>query len=371
VINKLTSQHPHVLSMPDTAPNEEKSDSLVVPDQLRPLDEDDYPEVLYWHEESWVKHTEEKRERGQNPSRLGFLTNDDGNPVTESRITAFMSAAKQAWNELYRLRLDPSSWTKKTPKAASYFTYILKRNFDEFRYCDGDWKVERFAIVKYPDWCRDARESGRLTRASKVPSICFLLTMFVLGARPSKRKTGDCRSLKDERKQKKAKAKLTVPSGAQVIDLANDVPASSSTSRSTTNSTSAPVTTTLNPPSPLTIPASSPHQESSTSTALSVSAIYVSRSPSLPSQVATPAIPAQLPARSNVVSSAAVVLSSNLSASDPGASTLMQGKQTDARHTGSEKSRSSSGDPSSSAAPAMDPGVLTALKSVLALILMT
>lgn len=174
MINRLTSQRPHVLSMPDTAAsNQEKPDSLVVPNQPRPLDEEDYPEVLYWCEESWVKHTEEERERGRNPPRLGFLTDDDGNPVTEARIKMFMSTAKQAWNELYRLRLDPSSWTKKTPKAASYLTYILKRNFDEFRYCDGDWKVERFAIVKYPDWCRDGRESGRLTRVSEVLSFVF------------------------------------------------------------------------------------------------------------------------------------------------------------------------------------------------------
>ena len=174
MINRLTSQCPQVLSMPDTtAPGQEKSDSLVVPDQPRPLDEEDYPDVLYWCEESWVKYIEEQRERGKSSPRLGFLTDNNGNPVTEARIKTFMSTAKQAWNELYRLRLDPSSWTKKTPKAASYLSYILKRNFDEFHYCDEDWKVERFAIVKYPDWCHDGRESGHLTRASKVLSCLF------------------------------------------------------------------------------------------------------------------------------------------------------------------------------------------------------
>jgi hypothetical protein len=41
----------------------------------------------------------------------------------------------------------------------------MKTDFPEFGYCEGDWKVERFAIIKYPDWCRDARETGQLTRA--------------------------------------------------------------------------------------------------------------------------------------------------------------------------------------------------------------
>jgi hypothetical protein len=175
VINKLTSQRPHHLPVPDTARDQEKMD-ILVPEQPAPqsLHEEDYPDIPYWREQSWVKYFEEQRERGNTPSRLGFLTDDDGDPVTESRIKTFMTTAKQAWNELYRLRLDPKSWTKKTPKAASYLAYIMKKNYDEFRYCDGDWKIERFAIVKYPDWCRDARDSGRLIRASKVFSIISL-----------------------------------------------------------------------------------------------------------------------------------------------------------------------------------------------------
>jgi len=84
-----------------------------------------------------------------------------------------MSAAKQAWNELYRIRLDPSSWTKKTPKAASYLAYIMKTGFDEFQYCNRDWKVKRFAIIKYPDWCCDARELGHLTCMSDILFSCF------------------------------------------------------------------------------------------------------------------------------------------------------------------------------------------------------
>jgi len=170
VINRLTSpQHPQVLSIPDTAPNQEKSDGLdVTPDLLQPLEQKDYPHIRYWHEGDWIKYTNQERELGQTPPRLGFLTDEDGSPVPESRIRAFMSAAKQAWNELYRIQLDPSSWTKKTLKAASYLAYIMKTGFDEFQYCDGDWKVERFAIIKYPDWCHDVREPGCLTHMSDI-----------------------------------------------------------------------------------------------------------------------------------------------------------------------------------------------------------
>ena len=149
-----------------SAPGEGKPDDLVIPKVPEHLDEEDYPDVRYWRDEDWIKHSERQKDRGEVVPRLSFLTDEDGNPVAESQIKIFTSTAKQAWNELYRHRLDPTSWTKKTPKAASYLACVLKSSFAEFRYCDGDWKVERFAVIKYPDWCRDARESGRLTRTS-------------------------------------------------------------------------------------------------------------------------------------------------------------------------------------------------------------
>ena len=167
IIDKLMlSQHTRMPPTSNFFPSEGKPEDLVVPNAPQPLDEENYPDMRYWHEEDWIKHTERQRDRGEVIPRLGFLTDEDGDLVTESRIKIFTSTAKQAWNELYRHRLDPNSWTKKTPKAASYLASVLKTNFAEFCYCDGDWKVERFAIIKYPDWCRDARESGRLTRMS-------------------------------------------------------------------------------------------------------------------------------------------------------------------------------------------------------------
>ena len=87
--------------MADTAPNQDKPNSLDVPNPPQPLDQNDYPGVCYWYEEDWIKYTQHKLD--QAPPRLLFLTNKDGIPVMESQIRIFISAAKQAWNELYHL----------------------------------------------------------------------------------------------------------------------------------------------------------------------------------------------------------------------------------------------------------------------------
>lgn len=59
----------------------------------------------------------------------------------------------------------------------------MKTRFDEFRYGDGDWKVERFAIIKYPNWCHDVREPGRLTCMSGISCSHCRESPLLLGAR--------------------------------------------------------------------------------------------------------------------------------------------------------------------------------------------
>ena len=104
VITKLTSlRHPQVPSTSDMAPNQDKTNSLDTPGPLQPLNHVDYPYVLFWRDEDWVKYADDEHNHGEVPSRLGFLTDEDGSPVLESQIKTFMSTAKQAWNELYHL----------------------------------------------------------------------------------------------------------------------------------------------------------------------------------------------------------------------------------------------------------------------------
>src|ERR1700761_1849686 len=151
-------------------------DTLLIPDAPENLEEDDCPDVPYWEESAWAKYVDQQKDRGQVVSKLGFLTDKDGRAVSESRIREMTSHAKQAWAELYYHRFDPGTWTKKTPIVTKYFVHSMKDKFHEFRYCNGDWKVERFAIVKYPDWCK-VRSTGCLVRACTLSLLIPILLM--------------------------------------------------------------------------------------------------------------------------------------------------------------------------------------------------
>ena len=84
------------MSVPTPGKGKPDSEVLIIPDALEPLDNEDYPNVQYWHDKDWIKHTERQRDREASVLRLGFLTNRDGNIVLESQIKVFTSTAKQA-----------------------------------------------------------------------------------------------------------------------------------------------------------------------------------------------------------------------------------------------------------------------------------
>ena len=86
----------------------------VAPPSMPLLNQEDYPNARFWTKESWLKF-EEKRNRGGNTlknSKMDFLCDESGNPLTDARHKLITEAGKSAYNSLYRFRLDPATWTK-------------------------------------------------------------------------------------------------------------------------------------------------------------------------------------------------------------------------------------------------------------------
>ncbi|KIJ90705.1 hypothetical protein K443DRAFT_15004 [Laccaria amethystina LaAM-08-1] len=77
----------------------------------------------------------------------------------------------------------------------------MRTKFEEFRFCEGDWKVHVFATVRYPDWSEDVREQPSLIKR-KAPE--------------------DEEIAKKKKKTKKQHVNAPPPSDANVIDLATE-----------------------------------------------------------------------------------------------------------------------------------------------------
>jgi len=140
---------------------------LDIPHPPPPCSHDDFPSVKFWKKETWIDAENQHREKGGSLPRLRFVEDKDGNKVSEGRLKAMTEKAKVIFNTLYHLRNDPPSWKAKTQPAGEYFSNTMCLAFEEFRWCENDWKVEQFAVVRFPDWSRHTREGGgRLLRMS-------------------------------------------------------------------------------------------------------------------------------------------------------------------------------------------------------------
>ena len=145
-------------------PEMDAVDKLVIPCAPEELDPEDYESACFWTQISWNNYKKHQVNQGLNVKSLGFMCNADGDLVSKERLATMTKRAKQLWTTCYHLRMDPPSWTKKTEDVSLYFIRNMRISFPEFALCEGNWKAEAFAVIRYPDWASDVRGSGTLTR---------------------------------------------------------------------------------------------------------------------------------------------------------------------------------------------------------------
>ncbi|KIM35296.1 hypothetical protein M413DRAFT_14632 [Hebeloma cylindrosporum] len=198
---------------------EDADDSPALPPPVAELDPDEYPNACYWTQSSWLEYKKRRANQGFSVYGLDFMRDEDGHKVSEDRLAAMTKRAKQLWNTLYRHRQDPASWGKKCRH--------MRNSFPEFGLCEGSWKAEAFAIIRYPDWSSKVRSSG-----------------LILRKRPSKgkRKHEDDSEDKSAPKTKKQKIKAALPPADTTIiyldddDIYADPPTVSAPQTATTSS---------------------------------------------------------------------------------------------------------------------------------------
>lgn len=134
-----------------------------VENPLSPIPHEECPEVRFYTLSDWEQYKKERLEAGEVYSKLAFLEDIRGRPVSESRRREMTRILHECFNELFAANADPPTWGKKRESAGEYTCQQLLKRCEEFRYCqDGRYKANLFASIKYPDWSRDSRSTGRL-----------------------------------------------------------------------------------------------------------------------------------------------------------------------------------------------------------------
>jgi hypothetical protein len=80
---------------------------LDIPLSPMELDQVDYPDAKYWTLEEWQQFPANANGEASS-SKLGFLCNEDGDPVNKARLRVMTDMAKKLWSDLFRYRFDHS-----------------------------------------------------------------------------------------------------------------------------------------------------------------------------------------------------------------------------------------------------------------------
>ena len=151
---------PNAVAMPIGEAPKSNTYPFAVPSSPAECERDDFEDVKFWTVGEWNEF------KAKNPDcgKLEFLTDDSGSKINKDRIKEMSTEARVLFNELYRYRHDPATWSTRTAMASAFFSNTMRQKFSEFRWCEGDWKVHAFATARYPNWVADARDRGRLQR---------------------------------------------------------------------------------------------------------------------------------------------------------------------------------------------------------------
>jgi hypothetical protein len=148
-------------------------------DMPPPLDPKNFPQVRFWTAKSFEEYCNnsvgetnalatQQRKRGRcgksegNDDRHPYLENEDGSAIPRETLVKVGQRARRLWQALVTAGLAPSSWGKASENAYTYFNneMLNEPELQFFRYCEGNWKLLRWAARAYSSWTRNHLKSS-------------------------------------------------------------------------------------------------------------------------------------------------------------------------------------------------------------------
>jgi hypothetical protein len=140
-----------------------------------PLDPAMYPKVKYWTKKAYKKAVKDtigdtnalataKRKRGRpkqndnideedhDDAKHPYIEDASGSPVSHDRLWQLGYKARQCWFTLRKRNMAPTSWKNAESDAFDYFISEVEHEIPELRFCEGHWKLDRWATLNYPSF---------------------------------------------------------------------------------------------------------------------------------------------------------------------------------------------------------------------------
>jgi hypothetical protein len=134
---------------------------------------EDHPSICFWTRKEFdeyitrndgetdglaLKKTRRGRPSNDDDEKHPYLENEDGTPVDHYQLNLFGNKARRLFESMRAANVAPTSWAKMTSQVYEYFRIEMLSEFKEFRYCDGNWKLDLWATRTYGSWMQRIRK---------------------------------------------------------------------------------------------------------------------------------------------------------------------------------------------------------------------
>lgn len=149
---------------------------------LPPLIKENYPSICYWTRKEFdefitrndretdglaLKRTQRGRPSNDNEEKHPYLENKDGTSVDHYRLNMFGNKACRLFESMCAANIAPMSWAKMSSQVYEYFRTEMLSEFNEFRFCDGNWKLDLWATQTYGSWMQRIHKSDENEGSSR------------------------------------------------------------------------------------------------------------------------------------------------------------------------------------------------------------
>jgi hypothetical protein len=149
---------------------------------LPPLLKENHPSICYWTRKEFdefitrndgetdglaLKKTRRGRPSNDDEEKHPYLENEDGTPVDHYRLNMFGNKARRLFESMRAADVAPMSWAKMSSQVYEYFQIEMLSEFNEFRFCDGNWKLDLWATRTYGLWMQRIRKSDENEGSSR------------------------------------------------------------------------------------------------------------------------------------------------------------------------------------------------------------
>ncbi|KAA1478534.1 hypothetical protein DENSPDRAFT_885969 [Dentipellis sp. KUC8613] len=167
------------LTSPKLEPEQPRSMEHMLP-ELPSRDRRSFPYVLHWTHEDWKEDLAAKKGlttvEGANDGGGGgnvssveatnakevntlihYLVDRQGIVITFARFKAIAQLCRSVWRQLLLDGTGPAKWGEISYQALQYYTRAIIGKFEEFSFCENNWKLMLFTSYYYPVWYRNQK----------------------------------------------------------------------------------------------------------------------------------------------------------------------------------------------------------------------